>query len=75
VAAGQTERAARLLGADEALREAHTIPIWPDAGELCDRLVVTARAALGDETFAAAWAAGRILSLEQAIAEALSLGQ
>jgi len=72
VAAGQAERAARLLGADEALREAHTIPIWSDPRRQYDRLVATARAALGDETFAAAWAAGRALTLEQAIAYALS---
>jgi hypothetical protein len=31
----------------------------------------TARAALGEESFAAAWAAGRRLSREQATAEAL----
>jgi hypothetical protein len=35
-----------------------------------DRDVSAVRAALGAETFAAAWEAGRALSLEQAIAEA-----
>jgi hypothetical protein len=35
-----------------------------------DRNVSAVHVALGAETFAAAWAAGRALSLEQAIAEA-----
>ncbi len=34
---------------------------------------VSARAALGAEPFAAAWATGRALSLEQAVAKALAV--
>ena len=41
-----------------------------DASDI-ERLVATARAQLGEEAFAAAWAAGRALTLEQAVAEAL----
>ena len=37
-----------------------------------DRDVAAIRAQLDETTFAAAWAAGRALSLEQAIAEALN---
>jgi tetratricopeptide (TPR) repeat protein len=65
------ERAARLLGAVEALREAIGRPRSPGdcAGE--ERPVAAARAALGEEAFAAAWAAGRALTIEQAVAEAM----
>ena len=37
-----------------------------------DRTIAAIRAKLDDPTFAANWAAGRALSLEQAIAEALN---
>ena len=37
-----------------------------------ERPVAAARAALGEEAFAAAWAAGRALTIEQAVAEALA---
>ena len=39
-----------------------------------ERQVATVRAQLDEATFAAAWAAGRALPLEQAIAEALASG-
>ena len=69
-AQGQPERAARLFGATDALRAAVGVPVRPVDRRLYDRDVTAVRAALGAETFAAAWAAGRALSLEQAIAEA-----
>jgi predicted ATPase/transcriptional regulator with XRE-family HTH domain len=65
------ERAARLFGAAETLRKAVGMPISPVNRAAYDRDVVTARAQLDDAAFAAAWAAGRVLTLEQAIAEAL----
>jgi len=37
--------------------------------------VAATRAALGDDAFAAAWAEGRAMSLDQAIAEALRVGE
>jgi hypothetical protein len=67
----QSPRAARLGGAAEALREALGAPL---PASLCaghDRAVQAMRTALGEEACAAAWAAGRALPLEQAIAEAL----
>jgi predicted ATPase/class 3 adenylate cyclase len=70
-AAGQVERAARLWGADEALREVAALPIWPDVQPIYDRAVAAARAQCDEQTFAAAWAAGRAMPLEQAIAYAL----
>jgi hypothetical protein len=71
-AAGQSETVARLLGAAEALREAIEFPLPPvDRTEYYDRLVGETRIALGEERYAAAWDAGRALSLEEAIAFAL----
>jgi predicted ATPase/class 3 adenylate cyclase len=67
---GNAEQAARLLGAAEVLRE--TSGAWAlIAARRPDRHAPDqVRAALGEE-FAAAWAAGRALPRDQAIAEAL----
>jgi hypothetical protein len=70
-ALGQQERAARLCGAAEALREMLGAPLPPDERAGHDQAVHAMRAALGEETFAATWAAGQALPLEQAIALAL----
>jgi predicted ATPase/class 3 adenylate cyclase len=70
--AGHGVRAARLLGAAMAQREALEAP--QPANEQADvaQAVATARAALGEEAWAAAFAAGRALTLEEALAEALA---
>jgi predicted ATPase/class 3 adenylate cyclase len=68
----QPERAARLLGAAEALREAIGHPLPPIMREEYDSAVAAARTQMDEDAFAAAWSAGRALSLEQAIAEALA---
>jgi hypothetical protein len=68
----QAERAARLLGAAAALCEAIGAPQILRAQEETERTVAPARAALGEEHWAAAFAAGRALTLEEAIAEALA---
>ena len=70
--AGQGERAARLLGAAAAVRETIGAPQPPQEQTDVEQAVAAARAALGEEAWAAAYAAGRALSLEQAIAEALA---
>jgi len=65
------ERAARLFGAAEGLRDEFGMPLhgnWDDR----DPAVARIRAALGEEAFAAAWAAGRALPLDGAVAEALA---
>src|SRR5262249_53003230 len=64
-------RAARLLGAAEALREAIGVPIQPYEQEEYRRRVDRAGAMLDKEAFAAAWAEGRATPVEQAIAYAL----
>jgi len=74
VAQGQPGRATHLLGAADALRAATGVPFPPTDQAGYDRTVIAARAALGDDAFAAAWAAGATLSLEQAVALALEVG-
>ncbi len=69
---GQGERAARLLGTATALREVLDAPPPASWQAEVEQAVAEARAALGEEAWAAAFAAGRALSLEQAIAEVLS---
>ncbi len=70
-AQGEPARAARLCGAAAALRDAIGAPLPPLDRAAYDRIVDAARAALGDDAFGAAWAAGHVLSLDQAIAEAV----
>jgi tetratricopeptide (TPR) repeat protein len=67
---GQVTRAARLLGAAERLIEPRSAPLasLPNSWE---RLVEEIRAQLDAATFAAAWAEGQAMTLEQAIAYAL----
>ncbi len=59
VAKGEEERGTQLLGAGVALVDALDIPLFNDALEerFHQRAVMDARAALGDEAFAAAWIA------------------
>jgi hypothetical protein len=68
---GEPERAARLWGAVEALRESIGVPCPPVDLSRCQDSIAAARAALGSEAFAAAWADGRSMTLNEAIAEAL----
>jgi non-specific serine/threonine protein kinase len=72
-AQGQPERAARLIGAAAGFNEtSRTRPI-PLAEALCAEGIELARQALGEEAFATAWVAGRAMSSEEAIAEALAV--
>jgi hypothetical protein len=67
----QPERAARLLGAAEALRQAICAP-QPPADRLgWEHSCSSVRAKLGEAMFSAAWVAGRAMTLEQAVAYAL----
>ena len=75
-AAGQAEQATRLFGAAAALFEAVGAAIpspWADPANFASS-VARLRAELGEAPFAAAWEAGRALSLEAAAAEALAVG-
>jgi predicted ATPase/class 3 adenylate cyclase len=71
VAQAQPERAARLLGAAEALREVIGAPLPPADRAGHDRSVPAVRTALGEQAFATAWAEGRAMSLDEAVAFAL----
>ncbi len=67
-AQGQAERAATLFGAAEALRDAIGTPLPPGLRVIYERVLVTVRAQLGEKPFATAWAQGRAMSPEQALA-------
>jgi tetratricopeptide (TPR) repeat protein len=69
---GWAVRAVRLLGAAAALRTTIGARRVSAARPAYERDVASARAQLDDASFAAAWAAGQALTLEQAIAEALA---
>jgi predicted ATPase len=71
LARGRPTRAARLLGAAEALWAVSTAPRWPNERDDFRRLVLATRAQFGEAEFAAAWAEGQATPVEQAIAEAL----
>lgn len=68
---GHGERAARLLGAAAALREALGAPLPPHEWADIEQMVAAARVALGKEQWATAFAAGQALSLKEAIVVAL----
>jgi predicted ATPase/DNA-binding CsgD family transcriptional regulator len=70
-ARGDAERAARLLGAGEALLEALGVGLQPADKLEVDRYQAAVREQLDEATFEAAWAAGRAMSLEEAVAYAL----
>jgi tetratricopeptide (TPR) repeat protein len=73
-ACGEAERAARLEGSAAGLREiiGHSLPPSALAGH--ERHLSELRASLGEDAFERAFAAGRALSWEQAIAYALEEG-
>jgi predicted ATPase/Tfp pilus assembly protein PilF len=74
-AQGQAARAARLCGAAEMLRETMGTPLPPVDRARYAHAVAAARAQFDAAAFAAAWAEGRTLPLEQAIADALDQQQ
>jgi hypothetical protein len=65
---GQPVRAGRLFGAVDALREAVGIPLPPVARPAYERDVAAAQGQIDAATWAAAWAEGRTMTLEQALA-------
>jgi predicted ATPase/transcriptional regulator with XRE-family HTH domain len=69
--AGHGEQAARLLGAAATVRERLGAPQAPDEQKEVEQLVAPAREVLGEHAWIAALAAGKALSLEAAVAEAL----
>jgi tetratricopeptide (TPR) repeat protein len=72
---GQPARALRLAGAAAALRDRIGEQPWPANQAALTRTLAAAREALSAHEQAAAWAHGRALTVEQAIAEALEQAQ
>jgi len=70
-ARGAAARAARLWGAAAAARAALGAPPWPAFRAAHAADLAATRTALGEAAFAAAWAAGQALSLDEASAAAL----
>jgi hypothetical protein len=68
---GRFQRAARLFGAEEALRDAVGSAMNPRWRGVYDGRLASARDTLGEDGFAALWAEGRAMTREQVIAYAL----
>lgn len=69
---GQHQRAARLFGAADAVREAIGFPRFSTDRDHYDRAVTVVRAALGDAAFGSAVAQGRTMRLNEAVEDALA---
>jgi DNA-binding CsgD family transcriptional regulator len=69
---GQHERAARLFGAAEAVQAAIGNTLKEPERTFYEQAMATARAGLEERVFAAAWAAGQALRIDEAVAEALT---
>ena len=72
LALGEPERAARLLGAVESAREALGLEHIQDMHHVA-HINATIRAGLETVEFERAWVAGHVMSLEDAVADALAI--
>ena len=72
-AQGQLIEAVRLAGASAALRESWQTPLIPLIESVMNEGLERARQVLDPATYAAAWAEGQAMSLEQSLAAALAL--
>ena len=70
---GQRQRAARLFGAAEALRDTIGAQIQPGDRADYEANLAVVRSGLDASTLDACWNAGRAMSLEQMVASALEL--
>jgi hypothetical protein len=70
---GELRWAAQLWGAAEALREGTASPLLPSDRASYEQVMAAARAQLGEEAFASAWAEGRAAPLEQTVNDALKM--
>jgi hypothetical protein len=69
---GYAQRAARLLAATAAMQEAADIDIGSSQHEDTERVSAAVRAYLSKDVFAAAWAEGQAMTMDQTIAYALN---
>jgi non-specific serine/threonine protein kinase len=72
VAQGWPGRAARLFGAAQGQRETFGAPLFPSVSSSRAPFLRAARSGLDEAAFDAAWAQGRLMSSEEAVAYALS---
>ncbi len=72
-AQGQLIEAVRLAGASAALRETWQTPLIPLIESVMDEGLARASRELDPPTYAAAWAEGQAMSLEQSLAAALAV--
>ena len=70
VAAGRADRGVRLLSAAERARQDTGAQWTPFVRDDSERILTSARDALGDDAFTAAWADGQLLTVEQATLDA-----
>jgi non-specific serine/threonine protein kinase len=70
-ARGDAQRAARLLGASESLRESMHLALSPTEQQAHEASLAALRQALGEPGFTGTWEAGRALTWEEAVAYAL----
>ncbi len=73
MAEGDAARAARLAGAAQAGREAISVSVLPEQSDTHERTLAGARTALGEDAFTAAWEAGRVMTLDEAVEYALAV--
>jgi hypothetical protein len=73
--AGFAEAGARLYGTGARLREELGAPVPASERARYETGLEMTRSAIGDEAYERAWAAGRALSLEDAVAEALDIAR
>jgi tetratricopeptide (TPR) repeat protein len=67
----QGERAVKLIGSAEALRETSHSPMTPQERVEYDNEVASMRAGMDEKTFLSLWAEGRAMTMQQAIEYAL----
>jgi tetratricopeptide (TPR) repeat protein len=70
---GQPEKAVRLFGAADAMREGLAMPLSSTEADHLEPIMNGLRTALGEDAFSAAWSDGRSLSQDASLDEALSL--
>ena len=73
-AQGSAEQAVRLLGVVEGLREGIGAPLPPAGRARYEQTIAGARARIDQASFGSAWAVGRAQPLDEAIAEAMRVG-
>jgi hypothetical protein len=74
-ALGRPEEGARLLGAAEGSAASHGAPIFPRDRPVRDRALAALMATLGEHQLATTRAAGRALTVEEAIGEAQAVAE